>query len=189
MLTKVGTTLYDPIYCFESCTNSQYFYTLDKYTSGFDKYSEFTNIPTERDALLSDPDNWSYRGIAFCVWDSNTSDPNQLKAICRFVHKELGTPVYTITKSEFDNDSDWECDDEEAFFAYPRYTGDQQTHPEGTYPPGEEPEGTIPVYRFWSESFQCHFYWINEAEKDDVPAISGWTYKGIAWYAHDKPKP
>ncbi len=50
---------------------------------------------------------------------------------------------------------------------------------------GNCPSGTYPVYLFWSDSKQSHFYTINSVEKNDVikkwPDI--WSYEGIAYCA------
>ncbi len=46
--------------------------------------------------------------------------------------------------------------------------------------------GYLPVYRFWSETKQGHFYTINESEKNDVInnyPDNVWRYEGIAYYA------
>lgn len=53
------------------------------------------------------------------------------------------------------------------------------------YPDGQQPEGSRPVYRFWSESLQQHFYTMDEATKDMmVKELSkSWKFEGIAWYA------
>ncbi len=181
-----------PIYCFRS-SDSRYFYALDKYESESESYQWFRDrgepVPSERDALLynpeyEEPDEWTYVGIAFRAWDSNTPDPTRLKAVCRFARDgNSGQIAYAFTKEELDSETNlqWTCKDEEAFFAYPPYTGDQETNPEGTYPEGQEPDGTIPIYRFWSYSLQCHFFTISEDE------ISGWTCEGVAWYAYDRP--
>ncbi len=42
-----------------------------------------------------------------------------------------------------------------------------------------------PVYRFWSDSYQAHFYTITESEKDGVISNDpNWRYEGIAYYAY-----
>ena len=44
-----------------------------------------------------------------------------------------------------------------------------------------------PVYRFWSDTKQGHFYTISEAEKNNVIATypsDVWNYEGIAFYAN-----
>ena len=54
------------------------------------------------------------------------------------------------------------------------------------YPEGQQPAGTIPVYRFWSNTLGGHFYTIDEAEKDRLTKESPqvWSYEGVAWYAY-----
>ncbi len=53
------------------------------------------------------------------------------------------------------------------------------------FPAGQQPEGALPVYRFWKPSDNTHFYTIKESEKDklirDYPLI--YTYEGPAYYA------
>ncbi|MEN6578631.1 MAG: hypothetical protein ABFD90_19955 [Phycisphaerales bacterium] len=53
------------------------------------------------------------------------------------------------------------------------------------YPPDYQPEGTYPVYRFWSPIYSHHFYTISEADKENVMTnfYGIWGYEGIAWYA------
>ena len=44
--------------------------------------------------------------------------------------------------------------------------------------------GTLPVYRLWSPSRQCHLYTLDEAEKTKLSKQSKlWTYEGIAFQA------
>jgi hypothetical protein len=47
-------------------------------------------------------------------------------------------------------------------------------------------EGTLPVYRFWSDEFLGHFYTISEEEKDYVMATwpDVWSYEKIGFYAY-----
>lgn len=55
------------------------------------------------------------------------------------------------------------------------------------YPPGTQPVGAKPVYRFWSDQLGHHFYSISESEKDALlnnPA-QVWAFEGVAWYAFD----
>jgi C1A family cysteine protease len=49
--------------------------------------------------------------------------------------------------------------------------------------------GTLPVYRFWSNTFLGHFYTISETEKDYVIATwpQTWTYEGPVFYAYPNP--
>ncbi|MEN6536024.1 MAG: hypothetical protein ABFD89_20350, partial [Bryobacteraceae bacterium] len=53
------------------------------------------------------------------------------------------------------------------------------------YPEGQQPAGARPVYRFWSETLQQHFYTMDEQTKDTmIKEMSKiWRYECIAWYA------
>ena len=53
------------------------------------------------------------------------------------------------------------------------------------YPEGRQPEGARPVYRFWSDNLNQHFYTMDEATKDMVikDLSKMWRYEGVAWYA------
>lgn len=53
------------------------------------------------------------------------------------------------------------------------------------YPPDIQPVGTIPVYRFWSDSLDRHLYTPDEDEKRDLIENQSqtWAFEGIAWYA------
>lgn len=47
--------------------------------------------------------------------------------------------------------------------------------------------GTVPLYRFWSDLYQEHFYTISEPEKADVIARYPdhiWKYEGVAYYVY-----
>ena len=48
-------------------------------------------------------------------------------------------------------------------------------------------QGTLPVYRFYSEQLQSHFFTTDENEKDTLIATfteDVWRYEGVAWYVH-----
>lgn len=52
------------------------------------------------------------------------------------------------------------------------------------YPVGLQPEGTVPVYRFWSGLRRRHFYTTSECDKNRLieDHSNVWAYEGIAWY-------
>lgn len=55
----------------------------------------------------------------------------------------------------------------------------------------EQSAGLLPVYRFWSDQKQVHFYTISEAEKDNVVATFAddvWRLEGVAYYAYSTPQ-
>jgi hypothetical protein len=43
-----------------------------------------------------------------------------------------------------------------------------------------------PIYRFWSDTANAHFYTIKEAEKDKLISKYShlWTFEGVAFYAY-----
>jgi hypothetical protein len=53
------------------------------------------------------------------------------------------------------------------------------------YPPGQQPTGAKPVYRFWISSTRAHFYTMKESERAKMAAKTGVKYEGIAWYAYE----
>lgn len=57
--------------------------------------------------------------------------------------------------------------------------------------PASPDDGTAPVYRFWSSTYQGHFYTASAAERDAIitrwPTI--WAYEGEAYRAHTAPAP
>ncbi|RKZ82536.1 MAG: hypothetical protein DRR19_20505 [Candidatus Parabeggiatoa sp. nov. 1] len=59
------------------------------------------------------------------------------------------------------------------------------------YSKGEQPDGTSPIYRFWSDANQVHFFTISEVEKDAIIADYPeeiWRFEGVAYYAYEKGK-
>ena len=55
----------------------------------------------------------------------------------------------------------------------------------------ESAEGITPIYRFWSDSKQHHFYTASGAEKDYIIATwsDTWHFEGIAYYAYQTEQP
>ncbi len=96
------------------------------------------------------------------------------RPVYHFTSQTLTPHFYTISKEERDRLIDehpdvWTYEGVE-FYAYPE---------------GSQPEGAVPVYRFWSGLLSTHFYTIDENEKNayikEYPDLC--TYQGIAWYA------
>jgi len=54
------------------------------------------------------------------------------------------------------------------------------------YPPGRQPLGAMPVYRFWSNRLGDHFYTMSEDEKNKLirDYSRDWQFEGIAWCAY-----
>jgi hypothetical protein len=166
-----------PVYCFQWSTDlstdlGYFYYTLDRYESESQRYQGFRDkskpVPSERNALLSDP-NFTYKGIAFRVWDSNTPNPNGLKAVYRFVREgdPNQIPAYAFNEADLKSNINWLSDDkEEAFFAYP-IDGN-------SIPPDTEPVQSI--RRIWHEDQKYYSYTIGG--NDGI----------VVWYAYGPPK-
>ena len=146
------------LYRFWSDQNQGHFYTKDV---------------AERDYVINNYDDfvWRYEGTAFKV--DTCSSPEAL-SVYRFWSDKNQHHFYTINPTERDivinnyDDFVWRYEGP-AFCAF-------------TY----QAPITKPVYRFWSDQNQAHFYTMSETEKNEV--INNyddfvWRYEGIAYYA------
>lgn len=95
--------------------------------------------------------------------------------VFRFWSDEKRTHFYTISSVEKDfvianyPDNIWRYEGI-AYYAFPNRVN-----------------GTVPIYRFWSDAYQGHFYTAGEAEKDSVIANypdNIWRFEGVAYYAY-----
>lgn len=150
-----------PLYRFQSPAPDRAFYTASELEKDWviQNYSKFWKF----DGTLCDVFAWA-------------SDPN-LRPVYRFWSGQLASHFYTISEEEKDRvivfwPDFWEYDGP-VFYAYPD---------------GNQPKGTIPVYRFWSDAKGGHFYTTDETEKSKRAQDKAWIYEGIAWYAYPSPK-
>lgn len=153
-----------PIYRFWSGKSRKHFYTISE---------------AERAKLIEQyPDVWTSEGIAYYAFRGQ-SEPNLLP-VHRFWSNSLSSHFYTIKESEknklVEQFSDVWTYEGPVFYAYPE---------------GQQPAGTMPVYRFWSGRTKAHFYTIKESEKNKLidQFADVWTYEGIAWYAYEQRPP
>jgi len=136
----------------------------------------YTTSESERDFVIHTwPETWTdYEGLAYYLPVDET-DPN-VKPVYRFWSSLLTSHFYTISEDDKN-------------YVLEHYPGVWEL--EGVvfyaYPPGQQPDGSKPVYRFWSDSLGTHFYTISEADKAFILATwpDVWTYEEIAWYAYD----
>ena len=94
-------------------------------------------------------------------------------AVYRFYSEGLMTHLFTIDENEKNhliaNAADvW------------RYEG------AAFYVPVDYQEGTLPVYRFYSEALTVHLFTVDENEKNHLidNASDVWRFEGIAYYAY-----
>ena len=146
------------MYRFWSDQNQGHFYTVNE---------------NEKNDVINNYDDfvWRFEGVGYYV--PNCQIPSTM-AVYRFWSDKNQHHFYTINASERDtvinnyDDFIWRFEGQ-AFCAY-----DQPI------------EGAIPVYRFWSDKNQTHFYTISLSERDYV--INNyddfvWRFEGIAYYA------
>ncbi len=98
-----------------------------------------------------------------------------IQPIHAFWSRIHSTYFYTIDESEYDklvHDSShtW------------RYEGIASY----AYPPGSQPENTVPVHRFWSDTLGRYLYTSRDIERDRLSDVHSdiWTYQRIAWYTN-----
>jgi hypothetical protein len=102
------------------------------------------------------------------------SSSDGIAPVYRFWSGKLKSHFYTIFEDEKNliiaQGSDYWAYEGIAFYAYP---------------PSTAVAGTVPVYRFWSNSNMCHYYTTSESEKDELINGGIWQYEGVAWYAYN----
>lgn len=107
----------------------------------------------------------------------NQNDP-RARPVYHFTSETLTPHFYTISKEERDKLIDESPD----VWTY-------QGRAFNAFPEGQQPEGAIPVYRFWSNLLETHFYTMDEQEKktfiEDYPDLC--EYQGVAWYTDKLP--
>ncbi len=148
-----------PVYRFWAPDSARHFYTIQT---------------AERDKLIKKyPDVWTYENIAFYAFDIDSIPGTS--PVYRFWSKSLDSHFYTINESEKDKLIKDHCDtwtyEGVAFYAYAN---------------DDQPVDAYPVYRFWSDCNETHFYTISKTERDKLiqKYPKTWTYEGIAWYAY-----
>jgi hypothetical protein len=98
-----------------------------------------------------------------------------LSPVYRFWSDSLNGHFYTISAAERDklinHFSDVWTYEGPAFLAFA---------------PDEQPEGTVPVYRFWSGTLKGHFYTTSAGERDKLiqKMADVWTYEGTVFYVY-----
>jgi len=145
-----------PVYRFWNKIYSRHIYTISR---------------TEKAKLLGLPYFLDYEGIQYYTFAEDGHAG--VLPIYRFWSDSKSAHFYTISEGEKNKlitkfASVWTYEGP-VFYAYPE---------------GSQPEGAVAVYRFWSDSLNCHFYTTNTAERDKLinKFSNVWTYEGIAFY-------
>jgi len=150
-----------------------HYYPVHRFWSGTLRRHFYTTSEPEKQKLLNlYPHVWTYEDVAYYA----LPDGGELNSVpvYRFWSGALSAHFYTSKESEknklIDNYSHVWTYEGVAFYAFP----------------ADQPPDTNAVYRFWSDTLNCHFYTISETEKNKLITNYShvWTYEGIAWYAY-----
>ncbi len=134
----------------------------------------FTRDANEKNTIIATfpVDIWRYEGIAWYVYPGAQEG---LLPVYRFYSAFLKSHFFTTDANEKDT----------IIATFPvdvwRYEG-IAWYVHTTYH-----EGTLPVYRFYSDALKSHFYTRDENEKNVIIAtfpVDIWNYEGIAYYAY-----
>ncbi len=138
----------------------------------------FTIDENEKIFIESSYDWYVLEGVAYYAFKSY-NQPSDASPVYRFYNSLTGSYFYTIDEAEKNTiitDYDWLEPEGIAWYAYGPGAG--------------RPSDAKPVYRFFNQDTGCHFYTIDESEKDAVIADFRWyRFEGIAWYAFTTPTP
>ena len=140
----------------------------------------FTADENEKEYLIADvADIWNYEDIAWYAYlpeqfgNASRLQKNTLRAVHRFYSEGLMTHLFTVDENEKDTLI------AEAADVW-RYEG------VAFYVPADNQDGTVPVYRFYSETLLHHLFTIDENEKNHLIETAGdvWRFEGVAYYAY-----
>ncbi len=154
-------TARQPIYQFWSGSNKSHFYTISE---------------QEKNDLItgSSSANWEYEHVS---WFAYTYQQGDSLPVYRFWSATNKSHFYTISE-------------EEKNYVIANYSDDEWKYEGAVFYAYKDWElGTLPVYRFWSNTQNAHFYTASEAEKDNLITNYSdvWEYETEAWYVPQNP--
>lgn len=149
-----------PVYRFWSDTYLHHFYTISEADKSY--------------VIATWPNIWKYEGPVFSAFPSQETGT---LPVYRFWSDIYLGHFYTMSESEKN---------------YVIATWPDVWKYEGIawYAYSSQETGTLPIYRFWSDTFMGHFYTISEADKQYVidhwpPPL--WKYEGPVYYTYPIP--
>lgn len=154
-----GTTMPDsyPVYRFWNAQTGEHFYTADEI--------EKNKVLTQYSTIFQ------YEGVAFRVFKEQK--PGTVR-LYRFWNQLNGTHFYTVSEAEKQKLID-------------KYSNIYIFEPSVimyVYPGDIERPNALPLYRFWNQQKDCHFYTTSETEKNNllIKYPTTFIYEGIACY-------
>ena len=135
------------------------------YTSSFEEVQSIYNN--------YDYKTWAYEGYVFYTPSSATT-PNDEKPVYRFWSDKFKSHFYTASEEEKQNIID----------TYGEEVWKYEGVAFNAYLVQDLSNARTPVYRFWSDRYDGHFYTTDTTERDQIiqrwPDV--WNYEGIAFY-------
>ncbi|MDM8540573.1 hypothetical protein QUF90_05750 [Desulfococcaceae bacterium HSG9] len=156
--------VYYPVYRFYRPDVLKHFFTIDE---------------NEKEYLIANAASvWNNEYIAYYAYipaqfaNASRQQKTTLQAVHRFYSETLQAHLFTVDENEKEHLI------AEAADVW-RYEG------VAFYVPASEQEGTVPVYRFYSETLLHHLFTIDENEKNYIIQQQSdiWNFEGIAYYA------
>ncbi|MDM8553153.1 M43 family zinc metalloprotease [Desulfococcaceae bacterium HSG7] len=148
-----------PVYRFYSEQFKGHFFTIDE---------------NEKNSIIATfPENiWRYEGVSWNVYSGSQDGAVPLH---RFYSEQLKRHFYTVDENEKNSMIAEFAEDVWRYEGIAWYV-----HP-------EQRDSARPIYRFYSEQLQGHFYTQSENEKNSIISRfteDVWRYEGIAYYAY-----
>jgi hypothetical protein len=165
-----------PVYRFYSKKTGAHFYTTSE--------GERVKLKSPSWAVTWDDEGLAYHTYAQKRQNTGGTLP-VVSPVYRFWSSKSGTHFYTISEGEKDKLMAW-CTVQQAKTVGISSTWAYEGIAFYAHAAGQQPEGSKPVYRFWSTKLGQHFYTASEGEKNKVQQQMSdtWSYEGIAWYAY-----
>ena len=139
-------------------------------------YSELFNAhhfcdEVEKDYLIKTyPEEiWKLEETAFYVFRNAEKGA---APVYRLYNEDLKTHLFTIDENEKDTLTD------------PYSPGNWTYEGVAFYVDPDHTDGTVPVYRLYSENLKTHLFTMDTNELDTLSAQPGWSYEGVAYYVY-----
>ncbi|MDM8569671.1 CAP domain-containing protein, partial [Thiotrichales bacterium HSG1] len=141
-----------PVYRFFSGKNNHFFYTISA---------------DEKDWIISDLETWEYEYVGYNAYKNQVDGT---VPVYRFWSDNKQVHFFTTSAEE----KDWIMNN----FSTKSWNYERISW----YVYKTEQPNTIPVYRFWSDTFQGHLFTADVDEKNRYESDPNWTYERIAFY-------
>jgi hypothetical protein len=149
-----------PVYRFWKASDNTHFFTIKE---------------SEKDKLINNYSNvYTYEGAAYYAYVKD-QPPEGTVPVYRFWKASDNTHFFTIKESE-----------RQKLISNYSYIYTYEGIAYYAYAVGQQPVGTLPVYRFWKPADNTHFFTIKGSEKDKLMDLFSqvYTFEGIAWYSY-----